>query len=87
MNWMVGLDMSVQSSWQDFQPVQCPSLSDVIHQVTTDHGTRTHELECFEELVQAHIIPSLPPVLDPHQFAYQANRSQRTPLQKRSMQP
>lgn len=67
----MGLEVSGQSSWQDFQQVPYPSLSNVIHQGTTDPGIWTNELE---ELVQAPIILSLPPVLDHQQFAYQANR-------------
>ena len=32
-------------------------------------------MKCFEKLVRSHIISSMPPRLDPHQFAYRANRS------------
>ena len=32
-------------------------------------------MKCFEKLVRTHIISSMPPRLDPHQFAYRANRS------------
>lgn len=32
-------------------------------------------MKCFEGLVCQHIRTSLPPTLDPHQFAYRANRS------------
>ena len=37
-------------------------------------------MKCFERLVLHHIKAFLPPTLDPHQFAYRANRSTRTPL-------
>ncbi|KAK3545619.1 hypothetical protein QTP70_008237 [Hemibagrus guttatus] len=32
-------------------------------------------MKCFEKLVLSHLIVSLPPTLDPHQFAYRSNRS------------
>ena len=32
-------------------------------------------MKCFEKLVRAHVVTSLPPSLDPYQFAYRANRS------------
>ncbi|TKS65503.1 RNA-directed DNA polymerase from mobile element jockey [Collichthys lucidus] len=32
-------------------------------------------MKCFERLVLAHLKDSLPPTLDPHQFAYRSNRS------------
>lgn len=32
-------------------------------------------MKCFEKLVRRHIIASLPPALDTHQFAYRASRS------------
>lgn len=32
-------------------------------------------MKCFEKLVRGYIISCLPPSLDPHQFAYRANRS------------
>ena len=32
-------------------------------------------MKCFEKLVRSHITSCLPPTLDPHQFAYRANRS------------
>ncbi|KAK3555550.1 hypothetical protein QTP86_021778 [Hemibagrus guttatus] len=32
-------------------------------------------MKCFEKLVLSHLIASLPPTLDPHQFAYRQNRS------------
>lgn len=32
-------------------------------------------MKCFERLVSQHIKSFLPPTLDPHQFAYRANRS------------
>ena len=32
-------------------------------------------MKCFEKLVRTHIVSNLPPRLDPHQFAYRANRS------------
>ncbi|KAK3517048.1 hypothetical protein QTP70_033835 [Hemibagrus guttatus] len=32
-------------------------------------------MKCFEKLVLSHLIASLPPTLDPHQFAYHPNRS------------
>ena len=32
-------------------------------------------MKCFEKLVRSHIISSMPPRLDPHQFAYRAHRS------------
>ena len=47
------------SSLNDYRPV---ALTPII-------------MECFETLVQGHIISSLPPALDSHQFAYRANRS------------
>lgn len=32
-------------------------------------------MKCFERLVKDHIISTLPPGLDPHQFTYQLNCS------------
>lgn len=47
------------SSYNDYRPV---ALTPVV-------------MKCFEKLVRSHIIGSLPRDLDPHQFAYRANRS------------
>ncbi|XP_061433262.1 uncharacterized protein LOC133358830 [Lethenteron reissneri] len=47
------------SSYNDYQSV---ALTPVV-------------MKCFEKLVRSHIIGSLPRNLDPHQFAYRANRS------------
>lgn len=47
------------SSLSDYRPV---ALTPII-------------MKCFEKLVRGHILSCLPPTLDPHQFAYRANRS------------
>ena len=32
-------------------------------------------MECFERIIMSHLLPLIKPILDPHQFAYRANRS------------
>ena len=53
------LKKSPASSLSDYRPV---ALTPII-------------MKCFERLVLQHIKDCLPPALDPHQFAYRANRS------------
>ena len=32
-------------------------------------------MKCFERIIVSHLLPLIKPILDPHQFAYRANRS------------